>query len=196
MGLVGIELLGGVPNGQSGLLLVTGFSDALYLLIFGHYFEAMIRTLLVHLDLWGASIAPVGCGDKCRELAQSLAQQPSLGLKPIGFIETSRDQDLRNTALPLTLIGAIADLGRIGPDIEFAIFESADVLSAVTSVPQAWMSSCRFLLVEDVRDLQSVWLRTRMRGGARGRNQQRSRIRVSPNGLAGGNSMNLGVQLS
>jgi hypothetical protein len=30
------------------------------------------------------------------------------------------------------------------------------------------MSSCRFLLVEDVHDLQSLWLRTRMLGGAIG----------------------------
>jgi len=94
--------------------------------------------------------------------------QPSLGLRPIGFVETSRDRDLHNAALPLPLIGAIADLGRIGPHVEFAIFDSADELSAVTSAPQAWMSSCRFLLVEDVHDLQSLWLRTRMLGGAIG----------------------------
>jgi Undecaprenyl-phosphate galactose phosphotransferase WbaP len=168
VGLVGIELLGAAPNGQPGLLLVTGFSDALYLLVFGHYVEAMIRSLLVHLDIWGASVALVGCGEQCRKLAQSLVDQPSLGLRPIGFIETSRDRDLSNTPLPLPLIGAIADMGRIGPHIEFAIFDSAVVLSAFTSVPQAWMSSCRFLLVEDVRDLQSLWLRTRMLGGAIG----------------------------
>jgi len=172
VGLVAIELLVGVPNGQSSLLLVTGFSDALYLLIFGHYVEAMIRTLLIHVDLWGASVALVGCGDNSRQLAQFLVHHPSLGLRPIGFIETSRDRNLRNAALPLPLIGAIADLDRIGPHVEFAIFDSADELSALTSVPQAWMlsrmSSCRFLLVEDVHDLQSLWLRTRMLGGAIG----------------------------
>jgi Undecaprenyl-phosphate galactose phosphotransferase WbaP len=168
MGFVAIEVLGGEPYARSGLLLVTGISDALCLLIFGHYVEAMIRTLFVHLGLWGASVALVGCGDKIRELAQLLLHQPSLGLRPIGFIETSRDRDLRSGVLPLPLIGAIADLGRIGPHIEFAIFDSADVLSALTSVPQAWMTSCRFLLVEDVHDLQSLWLRTRMLGGAIG----------------------------
>jgi Undecaprenyl-phosphate galactose phosphotransferase WbaP len=168
VGFVAIELLVGVPNGQSGLLVVTGFSDVLHLLIFGHYVEAMIRTLLIHLDLWGASVALVGCGDNSRKLAQSLVHQPSLGLRPIGFVETSRDRDLHSAALPLPLIGAIADLGRIGPHVEFAIFDSADELSAVTSAPQAWMSSCRFLLVEDVHDLQSLWLRTRMLGGAIG----------------------------
>jgi len=167
-GFVAIELLVGVPNGQSGLLIVTGFSDALHLLIFGHYVEVMIRTLLIYLDLWGASVALVGCGDNSRKLAQLLVHQPSLGLRPIGFIKTSRDRELGNAALPLPLIGAIADLGRSGPHVEFAMFDSADELSALTSAPQAWMSSCRFLLVEDVHDLQSLWLRTRMLGGAIG----------------------------
>jgi Undecaprenyl-phosphate galactose phosphotransferase WbaP len=166
VGFVAIELLVGAPNGQLGLLLVTGFSDTLQLVIFGHYVEAMIRTLLIHLDLWGASVALVGCDDNSRKLAQLLAHQPSLGLRPIGFIETSRDRDLRDAALALPLIGAIADLGRIGPHVEFAIFDSADELSALTSTPQAWMSSCRLLLVEDVHDLQSLWSRTRMLGGA------------------------------
>jgi len=71
-------------------------------------------------------------------------------------------------ALPLPLIGAIAELDRICPHVEFAIFESANELAALTSAPQAWMSSCRLLLVEDVHDLQSLWLRTRMLGGAVG----------------------------
>jgi Undecaprenyl-phosphate galactose phosphotransferase WbaP len=168
VGFVAIEWLVGIPNGQSGLLLVTGFSDALHLLIFGHYVEAMIRTLLIHLDLWGASVALVGCGANSRELAQLLVHQPSLGLKPIGFIATSRDGELPNAPLPLPLIGATADLGRIAPHVEFAIFESADELSALTSLPQAWMSSCRFLLVEHGQDLQCLWLRTRMLGGAIG----------------------------
>jgi Undecaprenyl-phosphate galactose phosphotransferase WbaP len=168
VGFVVIELLVELQSGQLGPLIVSGFSDALSLLIFGHYVEAMMRTLLIHLDLWGASVALVGCGDSSRKLAQLLVHQPSLGLRPIGFVETSRDRDLHNAALPLPLIGAMADLGRIGPYVEFAIFDSADELSALTSVPQAWMSSCRFLLVEDVHDLQSLWLRTWMLGGAIG----------------------------
>src|SRR5207253_3082916 len=72
VGCVAIEFLVGVPNGQSGLLIVTGFSDALHLLIFGHYVEAMIRTLMIHLELWGASVALVGCGDNSRKLTRML----------------------------------------------------------------------------------------------------------------------------
>jgi Undecaprenyl-phosphate galactose phosphotransferase WbaP len=164
VGFVVIQFMVGVPNGRAVLLLLTGFSDALHLLVFGHYVEAMMRTLLIHLDLWGAPVALVGCGGNSQKLAQLLLHQPSLGLRPIGFIETSRDRDLLNAALPLPLIGTIADLGRIGPHVEFAMFESADELSALTSAPQAWMSPCRLLLVEDAHDLQSLWLRTRMLG--------------------------------
>ena len=168
VGFVAIELLVGIPNGQSGLLLVTGLGGALLLLIFGHYVEAMIRSLLIHLDLWGASVALVGCGDNSRKLAQLLMHQPSLGLRPIGFIGTSRDGDLHNAALPLPVIGAIANLGRIGAHVEFAMFNFADELSAITSAPQAWLSSCRLLLVDEVHDFQISWLRTRMLGEAIG----------------------------
>jgi Undecaprenyl-phosphate galactose phosphotransferase WbaP len=165
---VAIELLVEVEDSPLGSLLLTGISDAIHLLIFGHYVEAMIRALLIHLDLWGASVALVGRGENSQKLAQLLVHQPSLGLRPIGFIETSRDRDVLSAALPLPLIGAIAELDRICPHVEFAIFESANELVALTSAPQAWMSSCRLLLVEDVHDLQSLWLRTRMLGGAIG----------------------------
>ncbi|MCA6114358.1 exopolysaccharide biosynthesis polyprenyl glycosylphosphotransferase [Bradyrhizobium sp. WSM 1738] len=168
IGLVAVELLVGVPNAQWGLLLMTGLGDGLCLLIFGHYTEAMIRTLLIRLDLWGASVVLVGCGENSRKMAELLVHQPSLGLRPIGFIKTSSDRDLHHAALPLPLIGAIADMDRISPYIEFAIFDSVDELSALTLVPKAWTSSCRFLLVEDVHNLQSLWLRTRMLGGAIG----------------------------
>jgi Undecaprenyl-phosphate galactose phosphotransferase WbaP len=166
-GLVMVELLIGISNGQSGVLM-TGFGDALLLLIFGHYVEAMMRTVLIRLDLWGASVVLIGCGDNSRKLEHLLVHHPSLGLRPIGFVQTSRDRDLPNAALPLSLVGALTDLGRIGPHVEFAIFDSTDELCAFTSTPQPWMSSCRCLLVDDVHDLQSLWLRTRMLGGAIG----------------------------
>ncbi len=166
-GFVSIDLLIGFPVGQPGSLLVAGVK-ALHLLIFGHYIEAMIRTLLIHLGLWGASTALVGCGDNSRKLAHLLMREPALGLTPIGFIATPRDGALQNEMLPLPLIGATTDPGRIRSHVEFAIFNSADELSALTSGSQPWMSSCRILLVEDAHDIQSLWLRTRMLGGAIG----------------------------
>jgi Undecaprenyl-phosphate galactose phosphotransferase WbaP len=123
---------------------------------------------LIRLDLWGASTALIGYSDGSRKLARLLAHQPALGLTPIGFIETPRDDASQTAMLPLPLIGATADLRGIHPRIEFAIGGSAAELGALTSDPRVWMGSCRLLLVEDVHDFQSLWLRTRMLGGAIG----------------------------
>jgi Undecaprenyl-phosphate galactose phosphotransferase WbaP len=165
---VAINLLVRSQGDHPGRLLVAGLCEALLLLIFGHYVEALIRSLLIRLDLWGASTALIGCGECSQRLARLLVQQPALGLTPIGFIETSGDGALQKSMLPLPLIGAATDPRGIRRHIELAICGSADELSALASDPRAWMTSCRLLLVEDVHDFQSLWLRTRMLGGAIG----------------------------
>jgi Undecaprenyl-phosphate galactose phosphotransferase WbaP len=167
VGFAAIDLLIAFPASQPGSLLGAALSQALLLLIFGHYGEAMVRTLLIDLDLWGASTALVGCGDHNRKLASSLVHQPALGLTPVGFIETPSDGALQKAMLPLPLVGTTADRRRAS-HVEFVIFNSADDLSALTSDSRAWTSSCRLLLVEDAHDIQSLWLRTRMLGGSIG----------------------------
>ncbi|MCA6122016.1 exopolysaccharide biosynthesis polyprenyl glycosylphosphotransferase [Bradyrhizobium sp. WSM 1704] len=150
-------------NGLSALPVAVATCDAFCLLILSHYAETMVRAMLIRLGLWGASAAVVGCGDSSQTLARFLERHPSLGLRPIGFIETSRDQAARG-ALPLPLIGELAEAGRPYPDVEFALFVSASELCAASTGPYAWLPTCRFLLVEDVQDLQSLWLRTRTLG--------------------------------
>jgi Undecaprenyl-phosphate galactose phosphotransferase WbaP len=168
VGFVTIDLLIGLPLGQPGPHLVAAVCETFLLLIFGHYVEAIIRSQLIRLDLWGASTALIGCGDNSRKLAHLLMRQPALGLTPIGFIATPSDGAAQKALLPLPMIGETTDPGHIRPHVEFAIFSSGDELSALASDSQAWMSSCRLLLVEDVQDIQSLWLRTRMLGGAIG----------------------------
>jgi len=165
VGFVAVDLLIGFDSGPR---FVAGICEAFLLLTFGHYMEAMIRTLLIRVDLWGASTALVGCSDSNRQLARLLMHEPALGLTPIGFIETPRDRAQQITTLPLPLIGTIADRHRIYRHVEFAICGSGSELSALTSEHNPAMTSCRLLLVEDVRDFQSLWLRTRMLGGAIG----------------------------
>jgi Undecaprenyl-phosphate galactose phosphotransferase WbaP len=165
-GFVAIDLPIGIPVGNPGLFLVVEVLKAIHLLIFGHYIEAVIRTQLIHFDVWGASTALVGCGDNSRKLAHLLMHQPALGLTPIGFIETSRDRASAKSALSLPLIGATANRDCIRPHVEFLIFNSAEEFSALTA--DSRFSCCRFLLVKDVDDIQSLWLPTRMLGGAIG----------------------------
>jgi Undecaprenyl-phosphate galactose phosphotransferase WbaP len=172
-GFVAIDLLIGDPVGNPSLLLIAGLT-ALHLLIFSHYIGDIIRLLLIHLDLWGASTALVGCGNNSRELAHLLMCDPTLGLTPVGFIGTPNDGAPSKATLPLPLLGVTTESGNIQSRIEVAIFSSADELSACTFKCPPWMSSCRFLLVRDARDIQSLWLRTRMLGGAIGIEMRRN----------------------
>jgi Undecaprenyl-phosphate galactose phosphotransferase WbaP len=163
VGFVAVDLLIGF---HSGPRFVAGICEAFLLLTFGHYMEGLIRNLLIRFDLWGASTALVGCSEKSRELARLLLHEPALGLTPVGFIKTPRDGAQQITALPLPLIGTIPDPHRIYRHVEFAICGSASELCALTTESNPGMASCRLLLVEDLHDFQSLWLRTRMLGGA------------------------------
>jgi Undecaprenyl-phosphate galactose phosphotransferase WbaP len=167
VGFVAIDLLLGFRANSHGPLLVVGFCNALLLLVFGHYVEAVIRALLIDLDLWGASTAVIGCGRDSQRLAHLLMRQPALGLTPIGFIGTGHDRALQNVTLPLPLIGATTESARIPAHVEVAIFLSADELSVVASNCDAW-PPCRFLLIEDIHNIQSLWLHTRTLGEAIG----------------------------
>jgi len=161
---IGIDLLIVLQVSPSGPVLAAEVGNALGLLIFGHYVDAVVRNLLIHLDLWGASTAVIGCSGKSQRLVHLLMGQPALGLTPIGFISTPGDGALQKATLPLPLIGATTEPGRMNPHIEVAIFNSPVELSTVRSDCQGWLPSCRLLLIEDVHDIQSMWLATRMLG--------------------------------
>lgn len=166
-GFGAIDLLIGDPIDNPSLLLVSGLT-ALHLLILGHYIGEIIRTILARFDLWGASAALVGCDNTSRDLAHLLMCDPTLGLTPVGFIGTLNDSASSKSTLPLPLLGETGDSGSIRSRVEVAIFSSVDELSAYTFKCPPWMSSCRFLLVRDARDIQSLWLRTRTLGSAIG----------------------------
>jgi Undecaprenyl-phosphate galactose phosphotransferase WbaP len=166
---VAIDLLIGLPAARLRDLLVAAVLSGVSLLIFGHYIEAVLRAVLIHVDLWGAPSVLVGCSDNSQNLARLLMRQRELGLTPIGFIATADDRPAQTAQLPLPLIGTTTDPGRDRhPPVEVAIFSSAHELAAITSGPHAWMPSCQLLLVEDAHDIQSLWLHTRMLGGAIG----------------------------
>jgi Undecaprenyl-phosphate galactose phosphotransferase WbaP len=147
-------------------ILVAEFSKAAGLLLFGHYMEAMIRKFLIASGLWGAPTALIGCSETSRYLAGLLARQPDLGLRPIGFVNT--DSVPQPAELPLPLIGALADPGCIRSHFEVLVFSSSSELAAFAAAQQRLPPSCQLLLVEDVHDIQSLWLRTRMLGDAIG----------------------------
>jgi Undecaprenyl-phosphate galactose phosphotransferase WbaP len=167
-GYLAANVLIGFPAGGFGTLLVSSGCSAMALLIFGHYVELIVRTVLIRLNLWGAPTALVGCGENCRKLAHLLIRQPAIGLTPICFVESPLTQPVTEGVLPLPVIASGAEPGSVNQRVEFVVFDSPDELSAGLSSPPAWMSSCRHLLVKDVQDIQSLWIRTRMLGEAIG----------------------------
>jgi Undecaprenyl-phosphate galactose phosphotransferase WbaP len=147
-------------------LLLIEVCRALVLLVFGHYLEAAIRNLLIHLNMWGAPTALFGSSENSRKLAHLLSADPAIGLAPIGFIESSPED--QKAVLPLPLIESAREQALVHPSFEFVIFTSPDDLAQLTSSSVAWGASRRHLLVEEGHDLQSLWLRTRMVGGGVG----------------------------
>jgi hypothetical protein len=107
-GFVAIDLFVELPAGQPGYLLVAESYKAVCLLLFGHYIDALTRTFLTHIDLWGAPTAVVSCGDNNRKLARLRRASP-ISLAPIGFVENDDHSGSQNAQLPLPLIGTMAD---------------------------------------------------------------------------------------
>jgi Undecaprenyl-phosphate galactose phosphotransferase WbaP len=162
-----LNLLIALSSTKLGPLLVMSFLQGVLLLVSGHYTELLIRAVLIRLDLWGAPTALVGCNCHNKRLAHLLLQQPALGLNPVGFV-TVYPELSPDPTVPLSVIGTSRHPLAAQSRIEVAIFSSAEDLAKVTGDNQEWMSSCEVLLLEDVHDLQSLWLRTRMLGFAVG----------------------------
>jgi Undecaprenyl-phosphate galactose phosphotransferase WbaP len=142
---------------------IAQFANAACLLLIGHYIEAMSRGLLIHIDLWGAPTVLVGAADDCLKLAHLLARKPDLGLKPIGLIKTADANNSKGGPFPLPVIGTTTDFGnvRLRTEIEIAIFATTSDLAAVQRDCSAFAPSCRFMLLEDIHNIQGLWTRTR-----------------------------------
>jgi hypothetical protein len=130
--------------------------------------EAIVRHLLVQWELWGATAVLVGCEARNSKLAERLMAEPQLGLRPVGFLLPPDDTDQRIDLLPLPLLGTMEDMARIGERVEVAIFASRAHLALDEVICRGRFPFARVFVVEDAQDMQSLWLRTRTRGGAVG----------------------------
>ncbi len=162
-GFIAISSIATLPARNVIDFMIAQFANAACLLLIGHYIEATTRGLLIYIDLWGASTVLVGAADDCRKLAQLLARNPDLGLKPIGWIRTADASNSKGGPFPLPAIGATTDFGniRLRSEIEVAIFATTSELAAVPRDCPAFPPSCRFMLLEGIHNIQGLWVRTR-----------------------------------
>jgi Undecaprenyl-phosphate galactose phosphotransferase WbaP len=162
-GYVAILTVATPPEQKIIDFVIVQFSNAICLLLLSHYIEDMTRSILIYVDLWGASTVLVGATDDCRQLAYQLARKPELGLRPIGLISSTDSSLSKDGPLALPVIGTTAELNsvRSRTEIEIALFTAAKELAAVPRDCPAFPPSCHFLLLEDIKSIQSLWVRAR-----------------------------------
>jgi Undecaprenyl-phosphate galactose phosphotransferase WbaP len=152
-----------LPERNVADFMIAQFVNGACLLLIGHYIEVTTRTLLIYIELWGASTVLVGAADDCRKLAELLDRNPEFGLKPIALIRTADDGNSNAGHCPIPVIGTTGDFGSINrpTEIEVAIFSTASQLAAVPSHCPVFPPSCRFILLEDIRNNPGLWVHTR-----------------------------------
>jgi len=157
-----------VVSGSGGLMRVAAEAAcaAALLVGVGFYMELLVKRALVWLGPWMAPAALVGCSDATQRLYRTLAAQPELGLRPVGFIATDTHADAQPSALPLPLLGTIEDFARASRDVEVAILTTSEQLSIAGDLADP--PSARLVLLSDVQDAQMLWLRPRTLGNAVG----------------------------
>ena len=153
--------------GSASLLFLTAVSKAVLLFTVGFYVEFLIRQLLIQRGLWMAPTALVGCGETQGQLYRSLAAEPDLGFKPIGFVLTPEDKDVNVADLPAPVLGTLDDFTRISGGAEVAIVSSHKHLAMANAISDR-LPPARLIFVNDVQDIQTLWLRTRTLGSTVG----------------------------
>jgi Undecaprenyl-phosphate galactose phosphotransferase WbaP len=152
-GFIGISTFVAWPERGISEFIVVQSANAAFLLVIGHYIEWAIRSLLISAGMWGAPTVLVGAAAHCQTLAHSLVRKPDLGLKPIGLISAA---DAESFPLPLITTTDFSNI-RLPAEIEVAIFATANDLAAVPKDCPAFAPSCRFILLQDIHNIQGPW---------------------------------------
>ena len=157
-----VSTIATLPQHQIINHTITQFVSAAALLLAGHYIEATTRSILISVGLWAAPTTLVGELDDCRRLAEFLASNRDLGLKPIGFIRLDETINSNSGRAPLPIAGDARNFDTANLlAAEVAILMNPRDLVTVSWDCSAFAPSCRFMLLEDFQSIQGPWVRTR-----------------------------------
>ncbi|WP_243373308.1 sugar transferase [Microvirga solisilvae] len=139
------------------------------LVIVGHYVEWFIRQSLVQLKIWGVPTVIIGLRPN-HALAESLIEQPDLGLRPIGFIcdDMSNAAEIELTDLPI--LGRINDDKRLKRDAEIALV-TIDLAEKLRELDHLQFE--HVIVVRDTDNGQGIGLHARSSGETIGSEIQR-----------------------
>jgi Undecaprenyl-phosphate galactose phosphotransferase WbaP len=138
--------------------------------------ESIVRTVLIRLGLWGVPTVVIGAGPIGRQVARILQQAPELGLRPIGFFDDRHALDDRSPAgaQDLRVLGSIADSAKYSQRIETAIVTNCGEAPAAVDAVAMRLSYRDIIVVPDLRELPTLWVRSRDLNGLIGLHMRRN----------------------
>ena len=132
------------------------------LVVVGHYVELYVRCLLERRQILSAPTVMVGTGPAAQALFHSLANEPALGLRPIGFLHLPAD---RTCSQSLSQFRSIPEHFNLAEPAEVAVVSSGGELCAPENHLGILTGSERALMAVDSEHLQSLHLPTPTLGG-------------------------------
>jgi Undecaprenyl-phosphate galactose phosphotransferase WbaP len=138
--------------------------------------EGIVRTIMIRRGLWGVPTVVIGAGPTGQQVVRVLQQMPELGLRPVGFF----DDRYANDGAPLAAVGSLPVLGSIAESanysrrIETAIVTTpAEAHRSVDAVAME-LGYRDIIIVPDLRELPTLWVRTRDLNGLIGLQMRRN----------------------
>jgi Undecaprenyl-phosphate galactose phosphotransferase WbaP len=131
---------------------------------------------LIQRKLWGVPAVVIGAGPTGQQVVRILQQMPELGLRPVGFFDDHNAGDHGAPALVenLPVLGSIADSVKYSRRIETAIVTTpADAQDTVDAVATQ-LGYRDIIVVPDLRELPTLWVRTRDLNGLIGLQMRRN----------------------
>jgi len=138
--------------------------------------ESCIRIILLRWGLWGVPAVVIGVGPTGRQVIRILRQVPELGLRPVGVFDDCYAQGGLSPAFVenLPVLGSIADSVRYSRDIETAVVTTPVKADATVDAVASQLSYRNIIIVPDLRDLPTLWVRTRDLNGLIGLQMRRN----------------------
>jgi Undecaprenyl-phosphate galactose phosphotransferase WbaP len=158
------------PAGAAALT----FSFAIVMPLIG---ESIIRSILIRYKLWGVPAVVIGAGPTGQRVVRILQQMPELGLRPVGFFDDHKASNEEGRAAlveNLPVLGSIADSVKYSRRIETAIVTTpADAQERVDALATQ-LGYRDIIVVPDLRELPTLWVRTRDLNGLIGLQMRRN----------------------
>jgi Undecaprenyl-phosphate galactose phosphotransferase WbaP len=138
--------------------------------------ESIIRLVLIRLQLWGAPTVVIGAGPTGLQVVRLLHQMPELGLRPVGIFDDCPGHGgfSGGRVENVPVLGSIADSVRYSRYIETAVVTTPVKANATLDAVASQLSYRNIIVVPDLRDLPTLWVRTRDLNGLMGLQMRRN----------------------